>query len=187
MTGTRWLQAARADVAAEHLLDTAGALFAERGVGAVSMADVAAAAGCSRATLYRYFDGRDALRVAYVHREARRIGARVADETEGIDDPQARLVEAMVAALRLVRTDPTLAAWFSAGDAGSTAVVAQSSPVIEGLVAGALGDGADPAVRRRARWVVRVLVSLLSRPEDDPDEERALLQEFVAPVVARPD
>ena len=186
MSGSRWLQAERADLAAEHLLDTAGALFAERGVGAVSMADVAAAAGCSRATLYRYFDGRDALRVAYVHREARRIGAQVAEETTRIDEPAARVVEAMVASLRFVRTDPTLAAWFSAGEAGSTAVVAQSSPVIEALVAAALGDGADPAVRRRARWVVRVLVSLLSRPEDDPDEERALLEEFVAPVVVGP-
>ncbi len=186
VTRTRWLRAEHADLAAEHLLDTAGGLFADRGVAAVSMADVAQAAGCSRATLYRYFDGRDALRVAYVHREARRIGARVADEVAAVDDPRDRLVEAMVASLRLVRDDPTLAAWFSAGDVGATAVVAQSSGVIEALVAGLLGDGGDPAIRRRARWVVRVLVSLLARPEDDPDDERALLEDFVAPVVAGP-
>lgn len=183
MSGSRWLQAERADLAAEHLLDTAGALFAERGVGAVSMADVAAAAGCSRATLYRYFDGRDALRVAYVHREARRIAGRVAIEVAGVDDPRARLIGAMSSALRLVRGDPTLLAWFSAGDVGATSVVAQSSPVIEALVASALGDPGDPAVRRRARWIVRVLVSLLARPEEDPGDERALLEEFVAPVV----
>ncbi|MCB1004812.1 MAG: helix-turn-helix transcriptional regulator, partial [Acidimicrobiales bacterium] len=75
MSSTGWLRAERASLAAEQLLDAAGELFARDGVAAVSMADVADAAGCSRATLYRYFDGKDALRTAYVHREARRIGA----------------------------------------------------------------------------------------------------------------
>ncbi len=78
MTTTQWLRAEHASLAAEQILDAAGALFAEHGVAAVAMADVATAAGCSRATLYRYFDSRDALRSAYVHREARRIGAEVA-------------------------------------------------------------------------------------------------------------
>ena len=184
MTTTPWLQAERASLAAEQILDAAGDLFAQQGVAAVAMADVADAAGCSRATLYRYFDSRDALRAAYVHREARRIGVVVAEGLGEVDDPRGQLVQAMADSLRLVRQDTTLAAWFTVGDAGATARLAQSSAVIETLVAQFLGDRADPATRRRARWVVRVLVSLLAQPEADVDEERAVLEEFVAPVVA---
>jgi len=187
VTATGWLRAERASLAAEQLLDAAGELFSRDGVAAVAMADVASAAGCSRATLYRYFDSKDALRTAYVHREARRIGAEVAVRVGGIDDPRERLVEAMASALRLVRDDVALAPWFTAGDAGGTARLAQSSGVIEGLVASFLGHDADAATRRRARWVVRILVSLLADPPADGDDERALLEEFVAPVVVGSD
>ncbi|HPY25671.1 MAG TPA: helix-turn-helix domain-containing protein, partial [Mycobacterium sp.] len=41
-----------------RILHAAGELFAERGVDAVEMQDIARAAGCSRATLYRYFENR---------------------------------------------------------------------------------------------------------------------------------
>ncbi|MFC7500779.1 helix-turn-helix domain-containing protein, partial [Nocardioides sp. GCM10030258] len=44
--------------AVERILDAAGGLFAERGVDVVAMSDIATAAGCSRATLYRYFPDR---------------------------------------------------------------------------------------------------------------------------------
>jgi len=40
----------------DRILDAAGELFAARGVSAVEMTDIARAAGCSRATLYRYFE-----------------------------------------------------------------------------------------------------------------------------------
>ncbi len=187
MTSTRWLRAERASLAAEQLLDAAGELFARDGVDAVAMADVANAAGCSRATLYRYFDSKDALRAAFVHREARQIGADVASRVGDIDDPRERLVEAMATGLRLVRDDVALAPWFAAGDAGGTARLAQSSEVIEAMVTNFLGRGTDAATRRRARWVVRILVSLLADPPADGDDERALLEEFVAPVVVGSD
>ncbi len=185
MTTTGWLRDQRAELATEQILDAAGELFAGRGVAGVGMAEVAAAAGCSRATLYRYFDGRDALRTAFVHREARRIGSEVAADIATLADPAERLTRAMVASLRLVRADATLAAWFTPDDAGSTAALAQSSQVIERLVAGFLGDGGDPEVRRRARWIVRILVSLLADPEVDPDEEGVIIEEFVVPSVVR--
>ena len=182
MSPAGWLGAERAQLAAEQILDAAGQLFAERGVASVGMAEVAERAGCSRATLYRYFDGRDALRTAFVHRETRRVGAAVAEQARGVEDPGERLVTVMLAALRMVRAEPTLAAWFSAGDAGLTSRLAQSSEVIEALVVGMLG-GEGPDVRRRARWVVRILVSLLSEPGADEAEERTLVEDFVVPVV----
>ena len=184
MSGT-WLRDERATLASEQILDAAGVLFAEHGVAAVGMAEVAAAAGCSRATLYRYFESRDALRAAFVHREARRIGARVVDEVGEVRDPGKRLVATVVVALRLVRDDPTLMAWFTAGEAGATVRLAQSSEVIEALVESLLiGEGDVAAdLRRRARWVVRVIVSLLTVPGADPDDERAMVEDFLVPVV----
>jgi len=156
-------------VTPEQILDAAAHLFAERGVHAVGMGEVARAAGCSRATLYRYFPDRRALHVAFVHREARRIGALV---------PRDDLAEAVLAAVREVRARPELLAWFSATDAGTTAALAQSSEVVEALGLSLVGDP------DAARWLVRVIVSLLIVPGRDQAEERALVERFVVPVIA---
>ena len=172
-----WLAEDRNRVAAERLLDAAGELFAEHGIGAVSMGDVARAAGCSRATLYRYFTDRHELHLAYVHREARRVGELVASDVRRFRDPERRLAAAILAAVRRVRENPSLAAWFGAGDAGATAELAQASPVIEAL---GLTLVDDPLA---VRWVVRVIVSLLVVPGRDEAEERALVQRFVVPAL----
>ncbi|MFZ2176429.1 MAG: helix-turn-helix domain-containing protein [Rhodococcus sp. (in: high G+C Gram-positive bacteria)] len=180
-----WLRNERPRIAAERILDVAAQLFADNGIGSVGMAEVARAAGCSRATLYRYFDSKQALQLAFVHREARRIGALVAREVSGDGDPRRVIVDATLAAVRLVRADLTLAAWFQLGDAGLAAQIAHSSDVIESLGAAFLGQsgftGDDAA--RRARWLVRVIVSLLTVPGVDAADERAMLEQFVAPVV----
>lgn len=182
---TDWLRPARADIAAEQILDAAARLFVERGVGATGMGEVARAAGCSRATLYRYFPNRQSLRIAFVHREARRVAAAVAAEIAGIDDPAERIVVAMLASLRVVRADPTLIAWFTAGDAGLANAIGQGSDVIEAIAAGLLPDtGSDDADRARlARWAARIILSLLTAPGRDADDERAMLERFVAPVL----
>jgi len=150
-------------VNAERILDAAAGLFAEQGVNAVGMGEVAKAAGCSRATLYRYFPDRHALHVAFVQREARRIGALL---------PADDLAEAVLAALREVRARPELIAWFGAADAGTTAELAQSEAVIAGL-----GD------EETARWLVRVIVSLLIVPGRDAADERAMIERYVVPTL----
>lgn len=180
----RWLEHDYGAEAAQRLLDAAGELFAEHGVAAVGMADVASAAGCSRATLYRYFASRTDLRTAFVHREARRVGTAVVAELDGITDPRERAVTGAQAAVRRVRLDPTLSGWFR-DDAGGIAMsLAQSSPVIETIVGAFLGDAADTEVKRRARWLVRVIVSLLAMPGTDAADERALLERFVRAILS---
>src|SRR3954463_3414854 len=128
-----WLREDRGRIAAERILDAAGGLFAAQGIGAISMGDVAGAAGCSRATVYRYFADRHELHLAFVHREARRVGELVAAEAARIRDPERRLSAAIRAAVRRVRENPSLAAWFGAADATATAELASSSPVIAAL------------------------------------------------------
>src|SRR3954453_19799698 len=172
-----WLAEDPARVAAERILDAAGDLFAAHGIGAVSMGDVARAAGCSRATLYRYFADRHELHLAYVHREARRVGGLVAADAARVRDPQRRLVVAVLSALRRVRESPSLSAWFAGGDAAATADLAQSSPVIEALGRTVVEE---PLA---ARWVVRVIVSLLIAPGRDATEERAMVERYVVPAL----
>ncbi|MEN4449440.1 TetR/AcrR family transcriptional regulator [Mycobacterium sp. SM3041] len=181
-----WLSDARSTVAVEKILDAAAGLFAEEGVANVGMNEIASAAGCSRATLYRYFDTRDAVREAYLHREARLISREVNDSVEGIVDPQERLTAAILNTLKIVRESPALSAWFRPDDAPiggdlaahSDVVTAIGTAFLESL--GATPDNAD----LRARWIVRVIVSLLTYPEDDPADERAMVSTYVAPAVA---
>ncbi|WP_327142067.1 TetR/AcrR family transcriptional regulator [Nocardia sp. NBC_01327] len=182
-----WLSDDRADLAAERILDAAAALFAERGVTAVGMGDIAKAAGCSRATLYRYFDNRQAVRLAFVHRETRRIAARIAAQARTTEDPGEWVVDAMLAAVHEVRADPLLIAWFRPGEAGSAGRISQDSTVVESIAAGLFTPMGltDPERSRLARWLTRIIVSLLSAPGRDDAEERAMLEEFVAPTISR--
>lgn len=179
-----WLAPTRTAAACDRILDAAGALFAERGVEPVGMNDIARAAGCSRATVYRYFESRESLHNAYVHRHARSVNAKLAELVGGIPDPRERLLTALTAALALVRENPALAAWFTRTAIGAEA--AEGSAVVQEMTAGFLlsvDPGDVAAARRQARWLVRVLTSFLTVPGRDPDEERAMLEEFVVPLM----
>ncbi len=188
-----WLREDRADVAVDKLLDAAGEAFAELGVRATSMADVAHAAGCSRGTLYRYFESRHALQVAYINRAALRLARHIYDEVTSISDPRTRLVETVLLAVRSVRADPRLAVWFTPSDMGVATEFSRDSEVLDaialGFTRGLDGLPAPPATLRgdgprpQARWVVRVIVSLLTMPADDEDDERDIVERFVLPSV----
>ncbi|WP_433605523.1 TetR/AcrR family transcriptional regulator [Prescottella agglutinans] len=189
-TSGSWLSDERSEVAAEKILDAAAALFVERGVSATGMAEVAKAAGCSRATLYRYFENRRALHRAFVHREARRLGERIAATVASIAEPRDRVTGAVLMALREVRATPTLAAWFGLGDAGLASELASTSEVIEVLGAAFLADISDVddvEITRRARWLVRAIVSLLTVPGTDADDEHAMVEQFLVPAVLPPE
>lgn len=177
------------ELAAARILDAAGRAFAERGVSAAGMGEIAAFAGCSRGTLYRYFPSRHRLHVAYVDRAARRIAERVRAETRGVPERRARLAEAVLVALRAVREDPGTAAWFEPGASGMAARMSRSSEVIEALTAGFVSELLGAARQAEGRllegWLVRVIVALLSMPGETAAEERAWVERFVAEPGAR--
>ncbi|XVQ09511.1 TetR/AcrR family transcriptional regulator [Spirillospora sp. CA-255316] len=88
------------DHVATGLLETAAAVLAERGESA-SMIDIAEAAGVARATLYRYFPNRDALRQALYDAAFADLIARVADaglDSATVPEGLARLTRAVVGA-----------------------------------------------------------------------------------------
>ena len=173
-------------MAADRILDAAEQLYTQRDQASIGMNEIARAAGCSRATLYRYFENREALRTAYVHRETRRLSRAIADEIDGIDDPRERLLASITATLRMVRENPALASWFAISRPPIGGELAGQSEVITALAAAfvnSLGPEDPAVVQRRARWVVRVLTSLLMFPGQDGADERAMIEEFVVPIV----
>jgi AcrR family transcriptional regulator len=186
MPASDWLAERRTEVAADRILDAAEQLFTRHDPGSVGMNEIAKAAGCSRATLYRYFENREALRIAYVARETHRLSESIDDRIHDILDPRERLVTGILTTLRLVRESPALSAWFATTSGPLGAELAEQSDVITGLAAAfvtSLGDDHPANVAGRGRWLVRAITSLLIFPGRDGDDERAMLTEFVAPVV----
>ncbi|MGV0795196.1 TetR/AcrR family transcriptional regulator [Mycolicibacterium sp. XJ1819] len=181
-----WLAARRTEVAADRILDAAGELFAQKEAATVGMHEIASAAGCSRATLYRYFENRDALYTAYVHRESYRLYREMTEQVNSVLDPSDRLIEGMLASLRNVRESPALASWFATTQRPIGAEMAEQSEVIKALTEAfviSLGPDEPEVVAHRARWLVRVMTSLFLFPGHDEDDERAMLEEFVVPIV----
>jgi AcrR family transcriptional regulator len=181
-----WLVGRRTEVAAEQILDAADELFTHRDAATVGMNEIAAAAGCSRATLYRYFENRDALYTAYVHRESNRMFRRVGEDIAGFTDPRQRLVEGMMRSLNGVRDSPALASWFASTQRPIGGDIAERSDVLRGLVGAfvtSLRTVHPDDVERKATWLVRVMVSLLVFPGRDEAEERQMVEEFVVPTV----
>jgi AcrR family transcriptional regulator len=181
-----WLAGRRTEVAADRILDAAGELFAQQEAATVGMHEIASAAGCSRATLYRYFENRDALYTAYVHREAYRLYREMTEQINSVVDPRERLIEGMIASMRNVRESPALASWFATTQRPIGAEMAEQSEVIRALTEAfviSLGPDEPEVVAHRARWLVRVMTSLFLFPGHDEADERAMLEEFVVPMV----
>lgn len=182
--GSDWLSDRRTEAAAERILDAAEELFTRHDAAGVGMNEIARAAGCSRATIYRYFDNRDVLYTAYVHRETHRLFGEIGEQLAGVTDPHERVVEGALAALRRVRETPSLASWFASTARPIGGEMGERSDVIRTLTEAFLAAlGNQDSVGLRARWLVRVLISLLQFPGRDAADERTMLETFVAPHV----
>jgi AcrR family transcriptional regulator len=168
------------------LLDAAGRAFAELGVSQATMVDVARAAGCSRATLYRYFPNQASLHLAFVHRATLRIATQLAAEREaGAPDT---LTDRILSGIAEVRGDPLLAVWFEPENMAVPMAVSQSSDLLQSMSVGAIDQNdATPVdrrdVERRAEWLLRSILSLLAQPGTDAEAERYMVEQFVVPVL----
>ena len=186
MAANDWLSERRIEVAADRILDSAEELFTRHDPGSVGMNEIAKAAGCSRATLYRYFENREALRTAYVNRETYRLFDAIKEKISGITEPRERLSAGVVTTLRLVRESPALSSWFAITQPPIGGELAEQSDVITALAAAfvnSLGADDQTVAESRARWLVRVITSLLIFPGRDVADEQAMVEEFVVPIV----
>lgn len=181
-----WLVGDTPAVAASHILDAAGRCFMRAGAAHTTIGDIASEAGCSRMTVYRYFDDRDALRLAFAHREVRRIGAEVAVVVRDIADPAERLLRAVVETVTKVRADPVQMTWFRRNDLRFAQDFCSSSQVLETMVVSFLGEPTQESLDK-AQFLIRMILSLLILPAQSGEHEEHLIREFVVPtVLSRP-
>jgi AcrR family transcriptional regulator len=168
--------------------------LARYGVGKTTLDDVAKEAGCARATVYRYFGGKQELLQAAVAGEAERILAAIttaAGRCAGIED--ALVAMATTAAHELLEHDalqfvlahePELVLpWitFDGCDRFTATTAAALAPALNRFVR-------DADAERAAGWCTRVFLAHLG-PDDSPvtmtdeREVRALVRDFVAPAL----
>jgi AcrR family transcriptional regulator len=170
--------------ARERLLEAAVRCVARDGMAGANVAAVAAQAGVSRPTVYRYFADRQALVEATLMHAGRDLSERLRARLRGLGAPAEMAVEAMCFVLDEIRRDRVLGVmWTEAAlDAGAVAGITRrpaldwSRDALRDLVraAGWSDEAADEAVE----VMLRMLLSLLAAPE--PRRGDAALRGFLA-------
>lgn len=94
------------DAVGDAILDAALQEFLSYGLRRTNVDVVARRAGVSRATLYRRFDGKDALVQAVLIRECRRFFGTIATAVGDLPTMEERLIEGFVLGVRYAREDP---------------------------------------------------------------------------------
>jgi AcrR family transcriptional regulator len=182
---------------AVRVLDAALRCIGRVGLGKTTLDDVAREAGCARATVYRYFPGKQQLMGALVEREVDAFRQKLLAAAHGAES----LGEA-------VTTIITTAAGALLGHPALTFVAAYEPETLlpylaferESAVLGAAAQLVAPAfapflptdrATRLAEWVARITLSYLCCPSEHVDvndarQVRALVDDFVLPGYLRP-
>jgi AcrR family transcriptional regulator len=199
--GTRPVASADADTivsstpARVRVIDGALACIARRGVAKTTLDDVARAAGCSRATVYRVFPGgKDALLGAVVDTEVSRFFSALAVRMGAATDLEDVLVAGMTEAATRVTAHPALGNLLASEPelVLSQLAFARMDEVLAVTCAFTtpfLGRWLDQAESRRvAEWAARIVVSYLVCPADgvdltDAGHVRRLVRLFVLPGI----
>ena len=161
----------------------------------ITMAEVAAAAGVSRQTLYKEFGSRDEFAQAFVIH----VGERFLDDVdaavrEHLDDPRAAIGAALGMFLRTAGEDPVVRVLLSDDGTGGMLpfVTTQGMPVVVFATARlfeTIRDGWPEAppdkVQLLAESLVRLAISYITAPADAPDRTAARAGELLGPFIDR--
>ena len=177
------------EAARRRLLAASARCIARQGIAATSVAAIAAEAGVSRQTVYRYFRGRDELVLRCVRAASEGLRQEIGRRISALRDPAAMVVETLVVGLAGVRSDPVLRAISDSsrldgpvvgritGPAGLAWVRETLAPAIE--AAGWSEAAADECLE----LLLRVFLSLILSPAParSDRELRAFLQRRLVP------
>ena len=170
----RWGDKAPADQsgARDRLLDAAGACFRKFGIAKTTVEDVAKEAKVSRATVYRYFSGRDAIVSGVILRETEGYLARVRPRVEEHPDLGDALLEFVEVTLRAARRDETVGLLFTTDEGLDASGILQEASValfemVEEFLGPLLADRADQLrcgidSGDAAEWILRTILSFLT-------------------------
>ncbi len=183
-------------VAARELLrgtafDAAREELSSRRWNEVTMADVAAAAGISRQTLYKEFGSRDEFARELVLHEADRFVAAVEGVMDAhLDDPKTALMAAFELFLAAAAEDPLMRAAIAGADEMLPLVTTQGQPLVERsterLYAAILSRW--PQVRARdaallAECLVRLAISYATLPAGPAGLTASSIAELLGPYI----
>lgn len=180
----------------DRILDATVVLVARWGVAKTTLADVAKAAGCSRATLYRAFPGgKQALFDALARRELRAYLGAIVDAVDAADDLADAVTRALVVATRLLR-DHDAVQFVLEHEPGVLLPFLGFKQVdrLYAVIATAVGPPLARFVEPEragwlAEWLTRTFLTYLFRPSPLVDlavveDTRRLVERFVLPAFA---
>lgn len=175
--------------ARERLVEAAGRCVVRDGLQATSLSSVAAEAGVSRPTVYRYFADRHALLLATVLEASRGLSRDLDAYLGAFRDPPRMAVEAYLYVLRELPRRPLLQAMWRSTELDAALLseftrpdtVAIARQALDRLVRAAGWSEAEAA--ERIEWMLRVLLSLLVAPGPSRSEDalRDLLNRYLVP------
>ena len=187
----------RSAAARDRIVTATLVSLARYGVGKTTLEDVAKEAGCARATVYRYFGGKQQLLDAVIVHECERALAAIDASVQ----PGATLEDALVAmattaaheilehdALQFVLAhEPELVLPWITFD-GCDRFLAATAEVLAPTFARLL---AASDANRAAQWCTRIFLAYLGADNSpitmtDAREVRALIHDFVAPALRAP-
>ncbi len=183
----------------ERLLDAAEGCLAQFGPQKTSMEDVARAAGMSRATVYRYFENRDALLLGVASRQASSLATEAISYLSQFNTISDWLVEGLLFTLRELPKRSVFASLVTSLDSrasgslflGSTGLIEIGANVLRPMFANAKEQGLlrdDIDIDMLIEWLLRVLWTYLNAPSQvAPDEEsmRKLFRMMLIPAVLK--
>lgn len=187
-------QAAR-ELLRQTLFGAARDQLASRAWSAITMSDIAAAAGVSRQTLYNEFGNRNEFGLALVINE----GERFLDEVEAavkqhLDDPRAAVGAALELFLGSAREDPLIRILLSDDGTGGLLpfVTTQGVPVVQwatARLAAVIEEGWPQAptadVGLLSEALVRLAISYVTTPSESPHDTAAAVADLLGPFIDR--
>ncbi|CAM4105816.1 TetR/AcrR family transcriptional regulator [Nocardia ninae] len=139
----------RAKATREHILDTAAQLFGERGIANTSTNKIAAAAGVSIGTVYRYFADRSVMVEELLRRLLENIEQRFSQRVFGLGEKPS--VEVITGILEVIADE-----------------LVENAQLVRALVAGVqFYSSGIPEFEPRLRLLVKVMVIQMLGPGDD--------------------
>ncbi len=179
--------------ARSRLLDATRRCFERFGVEKATIADIAAEAGVTRRTVYRYFESTDELLRAAFALAAGGIVERMLAHARRYGDPGTRIIEAMLFLLRELPAEPRLGSLFKPGRGGHHAGRSMSSAVtmeVSHRALQAVNEDWSPLTSREvdelAELILRLLQSFLTDPGPRPRTEaelRTFLKRWLLPAM----
>jgi len=175
--------------ARQRLLDATARCIARDGVAATSVAAIAAEAGVSRQTVYRYFDRRGDLVAGALFGATEAVRVKIGVAIAALEDPADMIVETLLLGLAEVQSNPIFRAVWDSSRLGGSVPMAFTEPrgiaLVRDYIAPAIEAAGwnDADAEVGAELILRMFLSLVISPypERTPEELRAFLYRHLIP------